>query len=232
MSSRFPDQSYYDILEVSALAPHHEIIKAYHKAKATYSPDSPALYSMFSKEEAVELLQLIEEAYLVLGNAAKRREYDEKISKNRFEQNKELPDFPSPSELVTAVEIQQMRKSQGTEIAPSTTEKSGAVPDGFKRSRLSVYEVNQEIETEITNCKNFDGAMLRKIRTYKNINLDQMAKETRISRTYIAAVETNDVDALPAPVFVRGFTIQIARILGLDEDLVSSSYMNQLPKKS
>ncbi len=69
--------NYYEILEVAADAPPHEIHKAYQRAKATYSTDNPALYSMFSPDEARELLRLIEEAYTVLGNPGMRKTYDE-----------------------------------------------------------------------------------------------------------------------------------------------------------
>jgi hypothetical protein len=227
MSGRSPDQNYYDILEVSAEAPHHEIVKAYHRAKATYSLESPALYSMFTREEADELRLMIEEAFQVLGNEAKRRQYDEKLS-TPSENADSLPDFPPPKE----VEVMQLRKPESGEVSIKRTDfdKNAPIPEGFKRSRLSVYEIKPDVEEEIKTCKEYDGGMLRKIRLYKNINLDQMAKETRISRTYIAAVESNDYEALPAPVFVRGFIIQISRVLGLEEETVSASYMTKLPK--
>jgi DnaJ-class molecular chaperone len=71
-------QSLYEVLEVSPDAPQEEIHQAFLRAKHTYSSDSPALYSVFSKEEAHELLKLIEDAYAVLGNPHKRKEYDDK----------------------------------------------------------------------------------------------------------------------------------------------------------
>lgn len=226
MSGRPTNQSYYEILEVSGQAPHHEIVKAYHRAKVTYSVDSPALYSMFTKDEAEALRLLIEEAFQVLGNEAKRRQYDEKM--NSQSSTNSLPDFPPPKEM----SMMQLRRPTPSDTSEKRIEidKNSPLPDGFKRSRLSVYEVKPDVEDEIKNCKEFDGTMLRKVRLYKNINLDQMAKETRISRTYIAAVESNDFEALPAPVFVRGFTIQISRVLGLDEEIVSSSYMSKHSK--
>jgi len=69
--------NYYEVLEVPEDAPSHEVHKAYTRAKATYSSENPALYSMFSPEEARELLRLIEEAYTVLGNPSLRKAYDE-----------------------------------------------------------------------------------------------------------------------------------------------------------
>ncbi len=231
MSSRDVHQSYYDVLEVSPAAPHHEIVKAYERAKSTYSPDSPALYTMFTKEEAAELRELIEEAFIILSNQAKRREYDEKLHQAKTTDAataQDLPDFPPAPE----VQLKTPEKEGATVATMPDLDRSGQLPDGFKRSRLSVYDVKHDVEEEIANCKDYDGAFIRKIRLYKNINLDQMSKETRISRTYIAAVESNDFEALPAPVFVRGFVIQIALVLALDENLVASSYMEKVPKEN
>ena len=222
MSQNQPDQTYYEILEVNRDAPHHEIVQAYHRAKETYSPDSPALYSMFTKDEAEELRLLIEEAYQVLGDQAKRREYDEHLVDDGSEQQ-ELPDFPPP-QVDAVIEMR-------SPVKDASLDRNAPLPDGFKRSKLSVYEVKEDIETEIENCTDFDGAFLRKIRLYKNINIDQMSKETRIGRTYIAAIESSDYEGLPAPVFVRGFIIQIARLLGLDENLAANSYMSHFKKE-
>lgn len=222
MSQAQPDQTFYEILEVNRDAPHHEIEKAYQRAKSTYSPDSPALYSMFTKDEAEDLRLLIEEAYQVLGNQAKRREYDERLTSNNQSEN-DLPDFPPPK--VDAV--LEMREKDKEDIY----DRNGPLPDGFKRSKLSVYEVKPDIEEEIEACTDFDGTFLRKIRLYKNINIDQMSKETRIGRSYIAAIESADFDGLPAPVFVRGFIIQISRLLGIDEVAASNSYMSKFHKE-
>ena len=62
MSQREPT-NYYEILEVTPDAAATEIHKAYQRARQTYSQDNPALYSMFSPDEARELLRLIDEAY-------------------------------------------------------------------------------------------------------------------------------------------------------------------------
>lgn len=67
---------YYAILEVDPSANTNEIDRAYRRACETYSQENPALYTMFSPEEAKELLQMITEAYSVLSNPVKRKAYD------------------------------------------------------------------------------------------------------------------------------------------------------------
>src|SRR5580698_7890690 len=72
----FHEQTYYELLDIKVSASQEEILKAYNRARATYGHNSPALYSLFNKEEAEALLKLIDEAYSVLSNQFKRREYD------------------------------------------------------------------------------------------------------------------------------------------------------------
>jgi DnaJ-class molecular chaperone len=76
MSSQQDGQTYYELLEVKPTAGPSEIYSAYQRARNTYSPNSPALYSMFTPEEAKELMKLIEEAYQTLSHQARRREYN------------------------------------------------------------------------------------------------------------------------------------------------------------
>ena len=201
-------QTYYEILEVSAEAPHHEIVAAYERAKVTYSPDSPSLYTMFSEEEAAELRKLIEEAFVTLSNQAKRKEYDLQLQK------KGSPDStPSTASILKPVV------------------EAAVTPAGFTKSRFSVYETNPSFENEISQLKEFDGETLKKIRLYKNISIEQMSKETRISRSYLIALEANDYENLPAPVFARGFVVQVARLLNLNDQLVAQTYMSKFKKK-
>lgn len=172
MGSRDLEQNYYEILEISTSAAHHEIVAAYHRAKEAYAADSPALYTMFTDDEARELRSLIEEAFLILGNQTKRKEYDQLLSgRNGAMTASDLPDFePIPQVAPVA------KKSERREPLSENT-----IPDGFAKSRLSVYEINHEVEDEIQKQHEYDGAFIRKIRLYKNINLEQLSKETELA---------------------------------------------------
>jgi curved DNA-binding protein CbpA len=231
MGSRELEQTYYEILEVTSGAGHHEIIAAYHRAKEAYAPDSPALYTMFTQEEACELRKLVEEAFLILGNQTKRKEYDQLLhSRNNSMTARDLPDFSPIIQPPAPVNHKNFQLHKTAGHMPANSISTNSIPDGFAKSRLSVYEVRQEIETEIKQQQIFDGPFLRKIRLYKNINLEQLSKETKISKSYIAALESDDYAALPAPVFLRGFVIQLARMLGLNEAQVANSYMARVKK--
>jgi hypothetical protein len=221
MSDRYEGQTYYELLEVTPQAGPADIYNAYQRARSTYSPSSPALYSIFTPQEAQELMALIEEAYQTLSHQGRRREYDMKLGlidprvksgaqpglSIRHEQAKKKVDDP----WVGPVKVVHRSKEE--------------VPKGFARTKFSVYEVKPEMETELTAVEECDGKFLQKVRLYKGVTLDQMSEEIRVIKSTLVALEANDLDVLPVAVFTRGFVMQFARALNLDEKRVSDAYM-------
>lgn len=263
--------NYYEVLEVSSDAPTTDIHKAYQRARQTYSQDNPALYSMFSAEEARELLRLIDEAYNILSNQGTRKTYDESLSSSGskvlspvgggFSKSAPVTSQPQatysqPANMATNSYASQSssgtpQNSSGSSSSSSSSQStpppvsqnafdsnSGSeyevkkresskpsLPAGTGRTSLSTYKLDDSFETEIAEAVEFDGGFLQRIRLYKNISIDKMSDATRISRPYLMAVETNVYKSLPAAVFVRGFIVQVARQLGLDEQKAAASYM-------
>lgn len=193
--------TYYDILEVKSDAPQNEITRAYERAKITYSATNPALYTVFSMDEARELVQVIEEAYMVLGNATYRTRYDELLHDPAIKVDELSYDTIVGSPFI------------------STNDKQRA----YFRSE---YKKDEDIEDQIANTSMWDGPMLKKVREYKNISIEKMSEITRINQYYLQSVEKNDWKNLPVAVFVRGFIVQITRVLGLNEKKVVESFMS------
>lgn len=192
--------TYYDLLEVRQGSPQHEVTKAYERAKLTYSSDNPALYTVFSEVEARELLKLIEEAYLVLGNTIFRSRYDEILK--------------DPGIQIEALKFQDI-------VGPLLS----AGVDKKKAHFRPTYQKDTSMEEVIQSEEVCDGVFLKKIREYKKISVQKMSEITRINSHYIVALEKNAWSDLPAMVFVRGFVVQIARILELDEKKTVESFM-------
>jgi hypothetical protein len=244
MSNYRQGTNYYEILEVNRDAPQNEIHQAYQRAKATYSSDNPALYSMFSKEEARELMRMIEEAYAVLGNGNERRNYDQSLVGSEAAPVAQPIDQPTaqvPPPQVVHTPQASMPDFAATEAAAGTSDSyvvkkreapKPNLPPGTGRTPMSTYSIKDDIEKEIASAEEWDGAFLKKIRTYKGVTIEQVSEASRISKTYLNAVEKDDFAALPAPVFVRGFIVQISRILGLNENKVATSYLKNLKAKS
>ena len=61
------------------------------------------------------------------------------------------------------------------------------------------------------------GETLRRERVRRNLGLEQISKELKISPKMLEAIEDEAFDRLPGGVFVRSFVRQYARMLGLDE---------------
>src|SRR4030095_14515189 len=49
------------------------------------------------------------------------------------------------------------------------------------------------------------GSYLRGLRTAKGMSLDEVSRATRVGRAHLEALEAEELSALPAPVFVKGF---------------------------
>ena len=197
MISNHHKKNYYEILGVQPFDPPDKIQMAYLDAKKAYSPSNSTVGTIFSKKEIQQLFTLIEEAYATLSDQTKRVNYDLQLKKE------ETSDRPP-------ISIQRF---------PNT------IPKGFGRTKFGVYEILPAIEKEIEKGPIFDGHFIRKVRLYKNIDLRQMSQATRISRMYLFSIESNDFEFLPAAIFVKGFIIQIAKVLNLDHEKVADGYM-------
>lgn len=77
----------------------------------------------------------------------------------------------------------------------------------------------------IEQAEKIDGALLRKLRDLKNITIDEIMEFTKLSRKYVDAIERDDLEKLPAPVYVRGFVTQYAKALRLDTKTIAAGYM-------
>ncbi len=69
-------QNYYEVLDIPPDASATDIRQAYFRAKSAYGKDSNAIYSLFDNSDTKEMLARIEEAYIILSNSDRRKEYD------------------------------------------------------------------------------------------------------------------------------------------------------------
>jgi cytoskeletal protein RodZ len=68
------------------------------------------------------------------------------------------------------------------------------------------------------------GSYLRELRESRGISLEEISKATRIGKGHVEALEGEDVGALPAPVFVKGFIRAYCRELHAAEDEAIERY--------
>lgn len=71
------------------------------------------------------------------------------------------------------------------------------------------------------------GEVLRRLREARGITLQQLADRTKVTRHHIENVEADRYAMLPAPVYLRGILLSLARELRLDGQKVARSYLER-----
>lgn len=188
---------HYELLDVSRDASREEIERAYRLAGATWEEGSLATYSLYSDVEAEALRERIEYAYSVLSDADSRAAYDGSLEGRGSRAEGERV----PLDLELAFE-----EPPRAELLPAGLEFEESVEEGGAP---------------------YDGARLRRNRLQRGIELDQIARVTKVNPTYLRFIEEDHFEHLPAPVYVRGFVTAYARCLGLDPARVVPDYMER-----
>lgn len=80
------EKNYYKLLDIEPEATTQEIEEAYERARAVYSKDSIALYSLYSHEEREALMETIRAAYETLKDPSRRTNYNALLSSDSDEQ--------------------------------------------------------------------------------------------------------------------------------------------------
>jgi flagellar biosynthesis protein FlhG len=190
------EQDYYETLDVARSAGFEEIERAYRLACDTYCEDSLAGYPVFEIGDVELLRERIEIAYRILGDPDTRRAYDLELAAQVVE---------APRAARTANELD----------APSEDVR----PPAPVLAPLDALDELDEGEGEWT------GARLRRARLRQGLELDDITKVTKVNPTYLAFIEDERFDGLPAAVYVRGFVVGYANCLGLDAKQVAASYV-------
>lgn len=246
----------YDVLDLKPDAAPDEIREAYLRTKAAYNKDSVALYTLVSAEETREMLRRIEEAYEVLSNPDRRREYDRHHGLLSFEKEIASQAWPSSHKKIISIDRVPPMDTSATHddllVAPSTDFGSGSAnadtaseparrttstsftPDTPTSSPASPFDAKPSapaaraplpIDLDIDAEVEWRGPFLRKVREARRISIEEMSGQTKISKTYLQAIEEENYAKLPAPVYLRGFVIQVAKVLKTPHEKVAAGYM-------
>lgn len=85
-----------------------------------------------------------------------------------------------------------------------------------------------ELAREITQETQFTGALLRRVRESQGKELSEISNKTKISLTFLQAIEEEEYTLLPALVYTRGFVQEVAKILDLDPTQVARTYVTRM----
>ena len=91
-------------------------------------------------------------------------------------------------------------------------------------------ELEPEADAAAPDPEEHPGAYLRYQRIRRGLSLEAVAAETKIRPSLLTQLENDSFDETPAPVYVRGFVLQVARTLGLAEaENLAAAYLKHLP---
>lgn len=73
----------------------------------------------------------------------------------------------------------------------------------------------------------FTGALMKQAREAQGIELREIAERTKIGMAYLQALEAENYKKLPAPVYMRGFLVEYAKMVGLPRMRVVETYLER-----
>jgi hypothetical protein len=144
---KFVNKNYYEILDVDPKATEEDVKRAYRLVRSTWTPDSIAIYSLYTPDESEAISHKIEEAFQILANPERRAGYDRYLAHvNRLPANLSSPDefwdilhgFEPPSEdqemLDDVTDLLADPVLEAEELAEEVVlEASGGDARGFER---------------------------------------------------------------------------------------------------
>jgi hypothetical protein len=74
----------------------------------------------------------------------------------------------------------------------------------------------------------WDGEALRKVREGRGLSVRELCDRTKITRYHLENIEADRFTLLPAPVYLRGILLAVARELRLDGPKVARAYLERM----
>jgi hypothetical protein len=223
-----PDgQTWYDVLDVDRYATTESLDNALRHGLALVEGTRAGGYAAVPPAVAHRLRQELETAWLVLTDARLRAAYDAHLDATNAAVRKPPLRWSAP--VTDDADVQKPEPLQRVaprvrfaipidDVAslPPTTAPVLAAPVSTVPRTVSDVSISGEV----------NGQVVRRLREEQAMSLETLAEHTKIRIDVLKAIEANDVGALPARVYLRGFLTQIARVLHVDKDQLANGYLN------
>jgi hypothetical protein len=89
------------------------------------------------------------------------------------------------------------------------------------------YDTPAGCESIVSAETRYTGDVLRRVRAALGITMAELCERTRIPRSHLENVEADRYEKLPAPVYLRGILLALAKELRLDGQRVARSYLEE-----
>ena len=190
----------YEVLELLPAASREEVEAAYKRALELIDGDKLGGYLMLDDEGRAAAREEIETAFATLADEKRRDRYD------RGRPSAGAVRFLRP------VESQPPRIAEVTQLHPTSPPSLAPEPS--------------EIPVELPSEGEINGQLIRRMRESRGMTITELSQRTKVSKAYLRAMEANDLQNLPARVFLRGFLTQIARVFRVDRKHMADGYLD------
>jgi flagellar biosynthesis protein FlhG len=120
------------------------------------------------------------------------------------------------------------RKAYDASIFPDEPSEPPKRPAALDSALEAEREMmRRELARELNAETEFTGRLLAKVRESRGIELEEIAKATKISIMHLRAIEADAFSELPALVYTRGFVQELAKYLKLDAAQVTKTYIRR-----
>jgi len=167
--------------------------------REVYGVDSMVICGLYGRDRQAALQARMDEAYETLMDRDRRKAYDVSL----------FPEGQPPSRRID--------KSGPIDVSPLRLPTDPSPASAPERPPLPPEPVIGP-ETEIT------GALLRQLRESRGIDLATISQKTKVAIAHLRAIEDERFPAMPAPVYVRGFLIEYAKLLRIDVGRILGTY--------
>ena len=213
------EKTFYDLLDILPNAPPSEIRRAYKDARDLYAQESLASYSFFTADDRRHLLEEIEKAYLILIDPGSRQKYDrELVTRGLLTEDQCCRDHlrePTP--------VYSLKREINTLPGYNT------LPQAHHERASDEAVANYD---EILRKEKISGPELRSIRLGKGIPLEHIALQTKIKISTLEAMEEEQYQMLPPPVYLKGFLRAYAQELQIDDEAVIAGYFRNMKENA
>ncbi len=144
-----------------------------------------------------------------------------KIAASPFEEEED-PFGPPPSSQRQPTITSNRPTQPPNERAPQ-----GALSATLATTRAAAVIDDPSLAQEIAEQVDWHGTFLRRVREARNVAIEELCDYTKITKTYLFAIEEEKFEKLPAAVYLRGFITQIAKYLKLPHEKVAAAYIGR-----
>lgn len=128
-----------------------------------------------------------------------------------------LVEAPAPAPVRVPIRLDR-------EISPPA---AAPVPEAPAAAAPAAAPAPAEAEAPMPEGGAWTGEALRRVREARGITVPQIAERTKVTRHHVENIEAERYSALPAPVYLRGILLSLARELRLDGQKVARAYLDR-----